>query len=48
VVFATDYPVADIKEQTDWFRGVDLPGEDKEKIAFRNAEKLFRVKVPVK
>ncbi|WFE37614.1 amidohydrolase family protein [Micromonospora sp. WMMD998] len=48
VMFATDYPFADIKEQTDWFRGVDLPREDKEKIAFRNAEKLFKIKVPVK
>jgi predicted TIM-barrel fold metal-dependent hydrolase len=48
VIFATDYPFADIKAQTDWFRGVDLPREDKEKIAFRNAEKLFRMKVPVK
>ncbi|MEO3830284.1 amidohydrolase family protein [Actinomadura sp. B10D3] len=48
VMFATDYPFADIKEQTDWFRGVDLPREAKEKIAFRNAEKLFRIKVPVK
>ncbi|MBM2617022.1 amidohydrolase [Actinoplanes sp. LDG1-06] len=48
VMFATDYPFADIKAQTDWFRGVDLPREEKEKIAFRNAEKLFRTKVPVK
>jgi hypothetical protein len=48
VMFATDYPFADIKEQTDWFRGVNLPREDKEKIAFRNAEKLFGMKVPVK
>ncbi|MCZ7423698.1 amidohydrolase family protein [Verrucosispora sp. WMMA2121] len=48
VMFATDYPFADIKEQTDWFRGVDLPREDKEKIAFRNAEELFRMKMPVK
>jgi predicted TIM-barrel fold metal-dependent hydrolase len=48
VMFATDYPFADIKEQTDWFRGVDLPRENKEKIAFRNAEKLFKMKVPVK
>ncbi|MFF5075942.1 amidohydrolase family protein [Actinoplanes sp. NPDC000266] len=48
VMFATDYPFADIKAQTDWFRGVDLPREDKEKIAFRNAEKLFRMKVPVR
>ncbi|WP_328474877.1 amidohydrolase family protein [Actinoplanes sp. NBC_00393] len=48
VMFATDYPFADIKAQTDWFRGVDLPREDKEKIAFLNAEKLFRMKLPVK
>ncbi|ANN21697.1 amidohydrolase [Amycolatopsis orientalis] len=48
VMFATDYPFADIKAQTDWFRGLDLPREDKEKIAFRNAEKLFKMKVPVK
>ncbi len=48
VMFATDYPFADIKAQTDWFRGVDLPREDKEKIAFRNAENLFRMKIPVR
>ncbi|MCL3817352.1 amidohydrolase family protein [Aeromicrobium wangtongii] len=45
VLFATDYPFAGIKEGTDWFRAVDLPREDKEKIAFRNAENLFGMKV---
>ncbi|WP_328939809.1 amidohydrolase family protein [Streptomyces tauricus] len=45
VMFATDYPFADMKTQTDWFRGVALSREAKEKIAFRNAEKLFRIKV---
>ena len=45
VMFATDYPFADMKQQTDWFRAVDLPREAKEKIAFRNAEKLFGIKV---
>jgi predicted TIM-barrel fold metal-dependent hydrolase len=46
VMFATDYPFVDsIKEGTDWFRAVDLPREDKEKIAFRNAENLFGIKV---
>ena len=46
VMFATDYPFIDsMKEGTDWFRAVDLPREDKEKIAFRNAEKLFGIKV---
>ncbi|GGM40183.1 hypothetical protein ACFQBY_19915 [Promicromonospora citrea] len=43
--FATDYPFASIKEGTDWFRAVDLPREDKEKIAFRNAENLFGIAV---
>jgi len=45
VMFATDYPFAGIKEGTDWFRAVNLPREDKEKIAFRNAENLFGIKV---
>jgi uncharacterized protein len=46
VMFATDYPfIESIKQGTDWFRAVDLPREDKEKIAFRNAEKLFGIKV---
>src|SRR3954469_3056481 len=45
VMFATDYPFVNMKEGTDWFRAVNLPRETKEKIAFRNAEKLFRIKV---
>ncbi|MEW5810491.1 MAG: amidohydrolase family protein [Actinomycetota bacterium] len=45
VMFATDFPFANMKEGTDWFRAVDLPREAKEKIAFRNAEKLFGLKV---
>lgn len=45
LMFATDYPFADMKEGTDWFRAVDLPREDKEKIAFRNAGKLFGITV---
>jgi uncharacterized protein len=46
VMFATDYPfIESIKQGTDWFRAVELPREDKEKIAFRNAEKLFGIKV---
>jgi predicted TIM-barrel fold metal-dependent hydrolase len=45
LMFGTDYPFADMKQQTDWFRALDLPREVKEKIAFRNAEKLFGIKV---
>jgi len=45
VMFATDYPFVNMKEGTDWFRAVNLPREAKEKIAFRNAEKLFGIKI---
>lgn len=45
LMFATDYPFANMKEGTDWFRAVDLPRETKEKIAFRNAENLFGISV---
>lgn len=45
VMFATDYPFANMKGGADWLRAVDLPRETKEKIAFRNAEKLFRISV---
>ena len=44
VMFATDYPFVNMKDGTDWFRAVDLPRGAKEKIAFRNAEKLFGMK----
>jgi uncharacterized protein len=44
-MFATDYPFANMKEGTDWFRAVNLPRETKEKIAFRNAKKLFGIEV---
>lgn len=43
VMFATDYPFANMKQGTDWFRALDLPRETKEKIAFRNAERLFGI-----
>lgn len=46
VMFATDYPFVNMKAGTDWFRAVNLPREDKEKIAFRNAERLFGIDVP--
>lgn len=45
VMFGTDYPFTDMKQGTDWFRAVNLPREAKEKIAYRNAEKLFGIKV---
>ena len=45
VMFGTDYPFADMRQGTDWFRAVDLPRDAKEKIAFRNAERLFGIAV---
>jgi predicted TIM-barrel fold metal-dependent hydrolase len=45
VMFATDYPFADMKKGTDWFRAVNLPREAKEKIAFRNAQRLFGIQI---
>ena len=45
VMFGIDYPFADMKQGTEWFRAVDLPREAKEKIAYRNAEKLFGIKL---
>lgn len=45
VMFGTDYPFADMKKGTDWFRAVNLPREAKEKIAFRNAQKLFGIQI---
>lgn len=44
VMFAIDYPFADMRQGADWFRAVDLPRDAKEKIAFRNAEKLLGIK----
>lgn len=43
IMFATDYPFVDAKAGTDWFRAVDLPLATKEKIAFKNAEKLLKI-----
>jgi len=45
VMFGTDYPFADMKQGTDWFRAVDLPRAAKEKIAFRNAQRLFGIEL---
>ncbi|WP_299652867.1 amidohydrolase family protein [uncultured Jannaschia sp.] len=45
VMFGTDYPFADMTQGTDWFRAVDLPRDAKEKIAFRNAQRLFGIEL---
>lgn len=43
IMFATDYPFVTAKSGTDWFRAVDLPRETKEKIAYKNAQKLLKI-----
>jgi len=43
VLFATDYPFVSAIEGTQWFRGVDLPRATKEKIAYKNAQKLLHI-----
>lgn len=45
VMFGTDYPFADMRQGTEWFRAVDLPRDAKEKIAFRNAQRLFGIEL---
>ena len=45
VLFSTDYPFVSAIEGADWFRGVDLPRETKEKIAYKNAAKLLNITV---
>ena len=45
IMFGIDYPFADMKQGTEWFRAVDLPRDAKEKIAFRNAQRLFGIEL---
>ena len=41
VLFSTDYPFVSAVEGAAWFRGVDLDRPVKEKIAFKNAQRLL-------
>lgn len=43
VLFSTDYPFVSGVEGAEWFRGVDLPRTQKEKIGYKNAEKLLKI-----
>ena len=47
VVFSVDYPFEDNVEAVDWFKGLDLSHDVREKIAHGNAEQLLRLPVPV-
>ena len=45
VLFSIDYPYEDQKIASDWIDNVDLPLEQKEKIAYKNAAKLLKIKM---
>ncbi|TPX15917.1 uncharacterized protein E0L32_000251 [Thyridium curvatum] len=42
-MFAIDYPYDTVKEGQDWWKSIDLPADQKEAIARRNAIKLFKL-----
>lgn len=43
IMFAVDYPYVDSGSAVDRIEKADISREDKEKICYKNAEKLFRV-----
>jgi len=45
VLFSIDYPYEDQKIASDWIDNVDLPLEQKEKIAYKNAAKLLKINI---
>lgn len=40
---STDYPYDSVKEAQDWWKGVDLPSDEKEAVARRNAIRIFKL-----
>lgn len=40
---STDYPYDSVKEAQDWWKGVDLPPDEKEAVARRNAIRIFKL-----
>ena len=45
VLFSIDYPYEDQKIASDWLDNIDLPLKQKEKIAYKNAAKLLKIKM---
>lgn len=45
VLFSTDYPFVSGVEGAEWFRGVDMDRAVKEKIAYKNAERLLKISI---
>jgi predicted TIM-barrel fold metal-dependent hydrolase len=42
-MFAIDYPYQDAVESADFMNSAPLPAKDIEKVAHKNAEKLFNI-----
>lgn len=45
VVWGSDYPMWDYKEEIDRFYALPLGDEDREKVLYKNAQKIFRIKL---
>lgn len=43
----TDTPYENVKEGQDWWKTVDLPGEQKEAVARTNAIRLFKLPLEI-
>jgi predicted TIM-barrel fold metal-dependent hydrolase len=42
ILYGSDFPVWDLKEEADFFNTLPLKAEDREKIAYKNAEKVLK------
>jgi len=45
ILFGTDYPMSDFKKHINLINSLEIPKEDKEKIFWKNAVKLFKLKI---
>lgn len=43
IMFSADYPMTDLPESVAFLKGLPISGADKEKIAYRNAQRLLRI-----
>ena len=46
VMFSIDYPFEDTKTATDWIERAAISATERDKIAFANAQKLLKIKLP--
>jgi 2,3-dihydroxybenzoate decarboxylase len=45
ILFSIDYPYEDQKIASDWLDNIEMSKEDKEKIAYKNAAELLKIKI---